>query len=160
VTTATGIMTSAAASASGLTDQPRSISSRAAAVPMPPMVVAPATTNPGSIARAVTGSNANRSGARESSALTKIEPIHHPSTITAPARMRTVTAAAGAANRSATSPAVRPPSKPSAIIPVMISVTIIQGLRPSWWRSWRQRRLTRSATMRASPSRDRAPPRA
>lgn len=118
-------------SAGRLTDQPTSISSSATVVPMPPMVVAPAITNPGSSAGAVTGSNAKRSGASESSALTRIEPIHHPMTIADPVSTRAVTAPSGAANRRATSPAVRTARRPRAIIPVMMRVTIIQGLRDS-----------------------------
>ena len=131
VASATGISTTAEIRASGLTDQPTSMSSRARVVPMPPIVVIPATTSPGSRERAVTGSSANRSGASVSSALTTIDPIHHTSTIADPTTTSVRTAASGAAMRRATSPAARAASSPSATIADTMTETISHGLRPN-----------------------------
>ncbi len=131
VARATGIMSIATRSAGTLTDHPTSINSRASAVPMPPIVVVPATTSPGRRVRAVTGSRAKRSGASESSALTRIDPIHHPSTTMAPVRTIAVTAASGAPTRRAISPTVSSPSMLSAMRPTIARVTIIQGFRLS-----------------------------
>ncbi len=81
----------------------------------------PATTKPGSRELAVRGSSANRSGASESSALTRIDPTHQPRTDDgARQHDRGDGGRPGAANRSATSPAVSAARNPRAISPVMI----------------------------------------